>query len=182
MAKAAKLLAACLVILALSHTVHAADTVSRLVFQSPSPDDRAILGTVLGSDFVEGLGAFPPEMLVSKVDLNGDGREDMVAVQKGFCSNHACTFRLLLNEPSGNWEEAGALDSWAIPYLAADRAGSMGEVIVFDHRTDDCLACSPPTPVRMTWHSEAGRYVEAGPVKTDRQTHFEPSWDWSGRP
>ena len=43
--------------------------------------------------------------------------------------------------------------------------------VIFDHVTDDCMACSPPQPVRMTWdpkgeflEGQKGNYVNAGTI------------------
>lgn len=171
--------------LVLAGPVHAADAAYRLGFAPPGPAQRAVVGHVLGADFLRGAGVFPAETLVAEVDLNGDGKKDIVAVQQGFCSNHACTFHFLLNVSPGVWEDAAAVDSWAIPYVIDGPQGAMRELVIFDHIADDCLACSEPKPVRLAWRpgpsGTVGAYVQTGPVPDDDASAFKPSWRWRGQ-
>lgn len=173
-----KLWLACLMVLALAHPLAAADAVYRLGFAPADAKRLGILKRVLGQEFIEGVGVFPPEVLVAEVDLNGDREPDMVAVQKGFCSNHACTFHFLLNDHNSTWREAAAVESWAIPYVLPGPAGTMSALVVFDHLTDDCLACSEPKPVLLEWQRERSEYVETGPVPENQAAAFKPTWSW----
>ncbi|EGB15899.1 hypothetical protein DND132_2696 [Pseudodesulfovibrio mercurii] len=179
-----KLWLSCVLAWVLACSASAADAASRLDFAPPVPGQRDVIARVLGDAFLRGVGVFPAETLVAAVDLNGDRSEDMVAVQKGFCSNHACTFHFLVHEPSGEWREAAAVESWAIPCVLDGAGATMRDLVIFDHLTDDCLSCSPPKPVRLAWRQRAGAaggYAAIGPVPKDEATVFAPSWCWSGQ-
>ncbi len=65
----------------------------------------------MGEAFLQAEGVFPTELLVAKVELNADGLLDLIVVQKALCSNHACSFELLLNRGNGGWTHVSSIDS-----------------------------------------------------------------------
>jgi len=148
-----------------------------LVLHDANGAETKIVASVLGQKFTHERGAFAPELEAASADINGDGVADLVVVQKGLCSNHACDFHFLEKRKAG-WKEVGVVESWAVPYVNPTQ-GSAADVVVFDHLSDDCDACSPPSPVLYRPNSD-GRLVEVRPLGK-RDGAFEPLWDWQLR-
>ncbi|PJC87560.1 hypothetical protein CSW98_00045 [Vibrio sp. HA2012] len=152
-------------------------------FVHPRSDQQDIIANTLGDDFLNAVGVFPAELLVSEVDLNRDRKMDLIAVQKAFCSNHACTFHFLMNKTSGYWIRLATIESWAIPFVVPNLEQDMPDIIRFDHLTDDCCSCSEPQPIRLIWQSasgteSSGKYAETGALSEEDMLVFKPDWQW----
>ncbi len=153
-------------------------------FISANAEQEKIISRVLGTDFSQVKGVFPSELMVAEVDLNTDKQIDLIVVQKALCSNHACSFEVLLNRGDDAWDHVTSIDSWAIPYLIQGSGQDFGEIIRFDHLSDDCSACSEPTPLRLVWQLSCltkipGQFVEVGPLSQAEAVDFRPGFDWN---
>ena len=156
-----------------------AEKISLLKFSAPNQVQLSIIKNVLGEEFVKGEGVFPPQLRVAQIDVNGDKQLDLVVLQKAFCSNHSCTYHFVLQTSKTEARSLGDIDSWAPPFVVCGRE-KMCEIVVFDHITDDCLACSPPQPVLYIWESggqsdvDYGEFVYKGPVSKKMAHLFKP--------
>src|SRR5581483_4523376 len=149
-------------VMLLNGSVVEASTIRPLVLRTPTRDQLRVVEKVLGTDFADGgAGAFPPKLLVSSIDLNHDGLKDMLVVQEGLCSNHACKFEVLIADED-KWKKSGELESWSIPYLESGASNAADNIITFEHLSSDCEICSDPTPCRLkykTKNGQVGTYV-----------------------
>ncbi|TIX18968.1 MAG: hypothetical protein E5W97_29495 [Mesorhizobium sp.] len=136
---------------------------------------------VMGPDYVIGKGPFLPNLLVGEVDIDKDGRKDMITVQMGLCNNRWCDYAVLIHGQL-QWYQLMSFASWSVPYLK-DRSEpkTPPDIVIFEHLSDDCMACSPPTPVRITWDNTVystagsmGAYVVAGPIEGHAANQFVP--------
>jgi hypothetical protein len=170
----AKVLALALVFWATSAGANPA----RPLFGPPTPDQRQIIAKTLGAAFVKGIGVFPPALRVVQVNFGGTIGQGLIAVQKGFCSNRSCTFELL-RQTSAGWRRFASLNSWGVPYVVEREGDAEADIVIFDHRTKDCMACSPPQPVMVRWHlvkQKHGGYREIT-IPTAERPLYQPSWD-----
>ena len=161
----------------LCSSVAAAPRATLVEFRKASQQQVKMLATVLGEEAV-GAGAvsFPEQNLIAEVALDGKTNA-LLALTRSACSNHACSIEVLVNQ-NDTWKHIASFETWAPPYVLDQSTNGLRDLVVFDHVTDDCMACSPPQPVRMSWDPEAelsdtekGNYVSAGTVaKADR--HF----------
>jgi hypothetical protein len=155
------------------------ETAQRIVLKPPTAWQLTAMRNALGSEFTEGsVGPSPPKLQVAEVNLRGKGDVDLVAVQNALCSNHACPFYFLIMDSNDKWRSVANIESWALPYVVNSSGNSMRDIIIFDHLTDDCAACSPPQPVRMTWLAtpdrEHGHYVSAGALTPQEAAKYKP--------
>jgi hypothetical protein len=146
-----------------------------MVFKAPDIRQTTVLKKVLGPDFTVRGDMYPPEVLakvlVSEVVLNEKKLKGLFAVQLGSCHSRSCTIEVLIDR-DGNWEHLTSLDSYTRPYVSETETNQMRDIVVFDHVSNDCQACSPPSPVKMVWDpsaevpdsKEKGAYVSRGVV------------------
>jgi hypothetical protein len=158
-----------------------------LAFKAPDIRQTNVLKKVLGSDFTLRGEMYPPEVLakvlVAEVVLNGQKLKGLFAVQLGSCSNHACTIEVLIKR-DGNWEHLTSLDSYRRPYISGTETKQMRDLVIFDHASNDCEACSPPSPIKMVWDASAevpdskkkGAYVSRGIVTGDDLNLLQKPW------
>jgi len=142
-----------------AHTPDPSTRARPLEMPTASVAQTAVIRQLLGDEFVKGDGAFPSRLLASEPDLNGDGASDLVTSQRGLCSNHTCNYELFLRTGSG-WRHLASLEDWGDLYLIPPRTGTMKRIVIFEHLTDDCLACSAPEPVWVDWHPN--RFTASG--------------------
>jgi hypothetical protein len=170
-------------------SVEAKPAAMPMTFKAPDIRQTTVLKKVLGSDFTVRGVMYPPEVvskvLVAEVVVNEQKLKGMMfAVQLGSCSNHACTIEVLINR-DGNWEHLTSLDSYTRPYISETETNQMRDLVVFDHVSNDCEACSPPSPVKMVWDpsaevpdsEEKGAYVSRG-VVTGNDLNFFKRKPW----
>ncbi len=167
------LLKGTVIIVTLGLNVCVGQAAELLKMTTASSEQVEILRATLGDQFVTGKGAFPPKLLVAQPKLSDGGERNLIAVQKGLCSNHSCTFFVLTFE-NGKWQKIGAIDSWGIPYLQS-QGGKPADLIGFDHLTNDCMACSPPRPVLFQLRADASKreYSSRGELKG---SSLKPQW------
>lgn len=135
----------------------------RLAFEPAGEIETRALGEILGGDFVTGEGAFPAGIEVARAALRSDGRSDFIAVQRGWCSNRACDYEFMAEGEDGVVRHVQSLESWADPLISSSAApGWHRDLVVFEHVTADCSACSPPFPVLYSW--SGGSYDRMGLV------------------
>ncbi|MDX0953904.1 hypothetical protein GOE09_19970 [Sinorhizobium medicae] len=136
----------------------------RPVLHNANSDERLIVRNIISDKVATGEhGAMAPALKVGWVDLDNDGDDDLIAMQMAFCSNHDCDYYFVIRDDPPYWTAVTSLTSWAVPYLAdPGDDGDMRDVIVFDHVTDDCMACTPPKAVRWTWNGN--EYEQVGIV------------------
>lgn len=133
---------------------------------APTAAQRTLLMRLLGDDFVLANDtAFPARVEIAVVNLNNDRQPDYIATQRGYCSNHSCTYEIILSGKLG-YRIVSHLDSWRPIEIASALHVRVHDLIVHEHTTDDCMACSPPTPLRYIWDDqtytadgEKGTYV-----------------------
>ena len=167
---------------AVTHAAVSVGHVSPLNMLPATTDQEVIVRQLLGGDFADGNdGAFPPDLRVAQPDINGDGIPDLVVSQRAHCSNHTCTDEVFLKTQLG-WRHLTSLENWGAIYLVKSRTNAMKRIVIFEHLSDDCLACSDPDPVWVNWHPESftasgerGAYVEGEALtKTERQILARP--------
>jgi hypothetical protein len=152
------------------------DKFSRLILKQPTKEQKEIILNIYGEDFIKGKGGFfKNNLLVSKKDFNGDNKFDLVVVQNAFCSNHACEFNFIENE-NGSWKEIASISSWAIPYVNDKPKGKLCDIVIFDHITDDCEACSEPKPVRYECKSDSKEPAMVGPIPKRESKSYKVTW------
>jgi hypothetical protein len=144
-------------------------------FEKASQQQTMMLEGVLGQEALSpGATSFPPANLIAKLAL-GDNLNALFALTRSACSNHACSIEVLVDQGE-KWRRIASFETWAPPYVLDRSTHGMRDIIVFDHVTDDCYACSPPQPVHMIWDPEAklsdtekGNYVTAGIIPRQDQ-------------
>ena len=146
----------------------------RIRFTVASRADRKIVVAAKGRAFVNEVGAFPTRLLTARVNIGSEENPigAMAVVQKAECSNHACTV-YLLQQGVKKWTSIASVETWGAPYLVEQDKSPMRDLIYFDHTTNDCLACSSPTPFRLTWSAARSRYVKGETIPHDEAKKFK---------
>jgi hypothetical protein len=137
-----------------SFSAQASSLYKLMVFKKATPGQIAIARKALGEDFMNPAEGCPLEIRVAEFDLNDNKLRGMGAVHMCACSNHACTIELLVQKGEA-WTSVTSLDSWASPYVSEKQTNQMPNIVIFDHITNDCTACSPPQPLQMVWDPDA---------------------------
>ncbi len=141
----------------------------------PSASDRQAVVAVKGRSFPHEVGAArPTELLTAHIDLSASEYplKALAVVQMALCSNHTCPFSILVFQ-DGKWNEVASFESWSAPYVVHKEAAAIGDIVYFDHITNDCMACSPPLPVRITWIESKQHYGEARKVPASDAKRFD---------
>jgi hypothetical protein len=177
-------------VLIFNFSAQAASLYTLMAFKKATPDQISILRKALGDDFINLGNGCPSDIRAAKFYLNDSKLRGLGAVQMCSCSNHACTIELLAHE-AGDWIPVSSFESWASPYVSEKQTNQMPNIVIFDHVTNDCMACSPPQPLQMIWDPDApapgenqtnrkGAYKLGEPLpKTD--VHFLRQKDFNGK-
>ncbi|TAT70085.1 hypothetical protein [Rhizobium ruizarguesonis] len=137
----------------------------RPILHNANSRERRTVENILGEDIAFGLrGPMAPGLKIGSVDLDNDGDDDLIVMQSRECSNHACNYHFLIQDAPSFWSAVPYVESYAVPYVDDEGESEVGmrDVVIFDHVTDDCEACSKPMAVRLTW--DGTKYETSGIV------------------